>query len=505
MYSHLRGSTLSLTDFAIDRSYRDKVLKTIEPYIKDMTDAEKVKTYAKATDTVQKLQNKALSGKNNAYDMINSGSLSKAGNVRQMLSMPGVLTDVKGNAMAIPVLKSYSEGLDTADYFNTHYAARKGTVDRSVNTEKSGALNKILLTVSRRLLITITDCSTRKGIEMKPTDENALDRFCLTTIPGVVKRNDLITPEVLQKLKKAKVKTFKVRSPLTCEAPQGLCQHCYGLLPDGQVPALGTNIGALNAQAVTERSTQLTMQTFHTGGALNTGGNVVQEFPRLNPLLKVPDPIKKNKASLSPIDGHVKKIVKNLTGGFDVTVEDKVITIPAGNRPIVAVGTKVMKGDAVSDGVIMPQELGSLKDHLTAQQYIVDEMDNIYKNQFHKKTFETVVRSLSDNAVVTQAPDKSGFLRGDKTSTSYLKTLNKQRKKEGLAPIKYDEYFKSVDTLNVDYDDFLTQFTTNRIKNALTTGAAQGRYANIRGKDPIPAYLYGEEFGKGDVERGEFY
>jgi len=164
-----------------------------------------------------------------------------------------------------------------------------------------------------------------------------------------------------------------------------------------------------------------------------------------------------------------------------------------------------MKGDAVSDGVIMPQELGGLKDHLTAQRYIVDEMDNIYKNQFQKKTFETVVRSLSDNAVVTKAPDDSGFLRGDKSSPSYLNSLNKQRKKEGLAPIKYEEYFKSVDTLNVDYDDFLTQFTTNRIKNALTTGAAQGKYANIRGKDPIPAYLYGEDFGKGKVERGEFY
>tara|TARA_Y100000592_G_C5450982_1_gene308702 strand:+ start:224 stop:1741 length:1518 start_codon:yes stop_codon:yes gene_type:complete len=505
MYSHLRGSTLSLNDFAIDRSYRDKVLKAIAPLTKNMTDEKKVEAYSKATDTVQRLQDKALSGKNNAYDMINSGSLSKAGNVRQMLSMPGVLTDVKGKPLPIPVLKSYSEGIDTADYFNTHYAARKGTVDRSVNTEKSGALNKILLTVSRRLLITITDCSTRKGIDIETSDDNILDRFCLTTIPGLIKRNDLVTPERVQILKKNKIKSLKVRSPLTCEAPQGLCQHCYGLLPDGQVPALGTNIGALNAQAVTERSTQLTMQTFHTGGALNTGGNVVQEFPRLNQLLKVPDPIKKNKASLSPVDGVVKKIVKNLTGGFDVTIEDKVVTVPSGNRPIVEVGKKLMKGDAVSDGVIMPQELGNLKDHLTAQKYIVDEMDNIYKNQFQKRTFETVVRSLSDNAVVTKAPDDSGFLRGDKSSPSYLNDLNKQRKKEGLAPIQYDEYFKSVDTLNVDYDDFLTQFTTNRIKNALTTGAAQGRYANIKGKDPIPAYLYGEDFGKGDVERGEFY
>ena len=133
-------------------------------------------------------------------------------------------------------------------------------------------------------------------------------------------------------------------------------------------------------------------------------------------------------------------------------------------------------------------------------------MDGIYKDQFHRKTFETVVRSMSDNAKVTEAPDDSDFLRGDLSSTSYLKYLNKERKKEGLAPIKYEEYFKSISTLNVDYPDFLTQVTTNRIKNALTTGAAKGSYSNIKGKDPIPAYLYGQDFGKGgNVERGEFY
>ena len=203
--------------------------------------------------------------------------------------------------------------------------------------------------------------------------------------------------------------------------------------------------------------------------------------------------------------GKIRKITKNLTGGFDVLIDKKILTVPAGRLPVVNVGDSVEKGDRISDGYIKPQELGELKDHLTAQQYLVGEMDDIYQNQFYRKTFETVVRSMSDNAEIVDAPPRSGFLRGDLSSTSYLKRLNKDRKKEGLAPIKYKEYFKSIDTLNVDYPDFLTQFTTNRMKNALTTGASKGVYSNIKGNAPIPAYLYGQDFGKGKIERGEFY
>ncbi len=509
MYAHTRGTTLSLTDFNVDRKYRDEILLRELPKLKGKSKAKRTEGFNKITQLVQKAQDAALKAKNNAYDMLNSGSLSKGGNVRQMISMPGVLTDVKGRPLDLPVLRSYAEGLDTGDYFNTHYAARKGTVDRAVNTQESGALNKAVLTVTRRLLVIETDCGTRKSITVELDDNNVLDRFAAESIPGIIRRNQLIDSEALLKLKKAKTTEVKVRSPLTCEAAQGLCQHCYGLLPNGNLPGIGTNVGALDAHAVTERATQLTMQTFHTGGAATTGG-VVESFPRLQQLLKVPQTLK-GQAILSSVKGKVKEITKNLTGGFDVRIEgygtanDKTITIPAGRLPVVQKGSKVTRGDRLSEGSIKPQELGELKDHLTAQQYVVDQLDGIYDKKFYRKTFETVVRSMSDNAIVTEAPDNSGYIRGDRASTSYLKSLNKDRKQQKLAPVRYKEYFKSVDTLNTDYDDFLTQFTTNRLKNALTTGAAKGNYANIRGKDPIPAYLYGEGFGKGDAAKGEFY
>jgi hypothetical protein len=109
---------------------------------------------------------------------------------------------------------------------------------------------------------------------------------------------------------------------------------------------------------------------------------------------------------------------------------------------------------------------------------------------------------MSDNAKILYAPDDTEFERGDKVSKSRVEKVNKQRRLEGKEEIRYEPYFKSVDTLNVDNSDWLTRITTNRVKNAIQTGAGLAQYANIAGKDPIPAYLFGEDFGlpgkKGD-------
>ena len=511
VYASMSGNTFSLRDLAIDRSYKYNLLDKKLPEINKLKGKAKIDALNALTKEVQKAQDKSEGKRNNMYKMLKAKSFTKADSVRQVLSMPGVMKDVHGNPIDIPVTKSYAEGLDTPGYFTTLYGVRTGTVDRSVNTQDTGALNKSLLNVTRRLIVTESDCGTRKGIEFPVNDKNVMDRFALETIAGVIKRNDLIDTAALMKLKKRKIDVVEVRSPLTCVAPNGVCQLCYGLLPDGEIAPVGTNVGILEGQALTERSTQLVMQTFHTGGVASAGGGITAGFPRLTQILKVPEKLS-GKATLSTVKGIVKKIGRNLTGGFTLRVEgygtknDKDFVIPAGRQVIVSLGDKVNPGDPLSDGVIKPQELSALKSHLDAQNYLVDEASEIFQNKFYRKTFETVIRGLSDNAQVTSAPRDSKFLRGDKTTISYIDSINKDRKKEGLELIKYNPYFKSIETLNTDTDDWFTRITSNRVKMALTTGAARGQYANLRGKDPIPAYLYGDNFGKAiDEDEGVFY
>lgn len=504
-YSYINGNTISITDFAIDHTYRNNILKRDMPGLEGKSLADRATLMNDITKRVQVEQDKELSQKNNIYKMLTAGSFSKPDSVRQILSMPGVLTDIENKPLPIPVTTSYGEGLDTSSYFNTMYSARKGTVDRSVNTQQTGALTKDMLNVARKFLVVETDCGTKEGIEFDINDKNLVDRTLLITIPKVGKRNDIIDTNVIMKAKEIGLETLVARSPLTCDSVEGVCQLCYGLLPNGQLPPLGTNVGILDSEAITERATQLTMQTFHTGGSALGGGGIQAGIPRIEQLVKVPERLS-GKATLSELNGVIKSITKNQTGGYNVLVDNKLHVVPAGRRPIIEMGQTVEPGQPLSDGVIKPQELGALKSHLDAQKYMVNELSNVYGGDFYKKTFETSVKAISDNAEVTKAPDDSGFLRGDSTTISYLNYLNRLRQKEGLDKIEYKPYFKSVQTSNTDAEDWMTKVTTNRVKAALTTGAAKGQYANLKGKDPIPAYIYSEEFGKDtNYEKGEFY
>jgi len=504
-YSYLNGNTISITDFAINHNYRDKILNKEMPGLEKMNPDQKASAMNDITRRVQVEQDKELSQKNNIYKMLTAGSFSKPDSVRQILSMPGVLNDINNKPLPIPVTTSYGEGLDSSSYFNTLYSARKGTVDRSVNTQQTGALTKDMLNVARKFLIVESDCGTKEGLEFDINDKNLIDRTLLYTIPKVGKRNDLITTDVLMKAKALNMETMWVRSPLTCDSVEGVCQMCYGLLPNGQFASIGTNVGILDSEAITERATQLTMQTFHTGGSALGGGGIQAGIPRIEQIVKVPERLS-GKATLSEIDGVVKSIIKNQTGGYNVVVEQKLHVVPSGRRPIIEIGQYVTAGDPLSDGVIKPQELSKLKTHLDAQKYMVNELSNVFGGDFYKKTFETSIKAISDNADITKAPDNSGFIRGDSSSISYLNYLNRLRKKEGLDVIEFKPYFKSVQTSNTDADDWMTKVTTNRVKAALTTGAAKAQYANLKGKDPIPAYIYSENFGKDThYEKGEFY
>lgn len=504
-YSYIKGHTISITDFTADKKYRDDLLKANLPSINKLPNDKKIDELNKLTLKVQEAQKSILSKNNYIGDMLNSGSFDKVDSVRQILSMPGVMQDINGNPISIPILKSYGEGLDTSSYWNTLYGVRKGTVDRAVNTQQSGDLNKTLLNVNRKLLIVQEDCGTDEGLSIDVNDKNVMDRALLNTVPKVGRRNDIVTNIIIQKAKQNGATTLKVRSPLTCHSIDGVCQLCYGLMPNGQLPSIGTNVGILESQAVTEVSTQLTMKTFHSGGSALVGGGVAAGFPRIEQLLKVPEKLS-GKATLSEEDGIVNAIVKNITGGYSVKVNTTDYIIPPGRMPIVKIGQYIKKGEPVSDGVLKPQELGDLTNHLNAQLYIVKELNKIYQNKFFNKSFETILRGTSDTAEITKTPDNINLLRGDKVSISYIDSINRDRKRKGEELVEYKPYFKSIATLNTDSDDWLTRLTTNRVKSNLMLGAAKAQYSNIKGKDPIPAYLYGDNFGKNvDYEKGEFY
>lgn len=497
-YAYDRGTTLSILDMNVDHSYRDDILKKYDKMVKPgMTPNEISDIYQKATADIKSAQDKLYSGKNRFYEMLNSGSSGKAGQVRQILSMPGIIEDIEGRPIPHPIRKSWSEGLDAFDYWNSAYGARKGVVDRSVNTAESGHLNKELLMNTKNLLIVEDDCGTTDGIELEIIDKHIMDRYLLKDVHGVGKRNDLVDNGLIAKAQNKKINTLWVRSPLTCLSDNGVCIKCYGLMANGAPPRIGENVGVIDAQAVTERSTQLTMQTFHSGGSAGAGGGVTKGFPRIEELLRVPEKIV-DKATLAEVSGNVTSILANPVGGYDVTIGNRKHFVSPGLTIVVTVGQHVQQGDVLSTGSIKPQELSTLKSHLDAQRYIVDEINNIYDDKFHKKTFESVLRGISNNAEITDVPEGSNieYRRGDTAPLSKLKKINQELVEEKKQPIKYTPFFKSIAVLPSYSEDWLSQLTTNRLRQVVQDAAATGMVSNIHSVDPMPGFLYGLEFNR---------
>lgn len=268
-----------------------------------------------------------------------------------------------------------------------------------------------------------------------------------------------------------------------------------------------TESGLCLTNTVQNHNTQLILSSKHSSGMSGGKGeeSVIGGLPRFNQLLEVPKTVP-NKATLSPIDGIIKDIQKSPIGGYYVQVNDRKVTVPPKRDIIVEVGDQVEKGDKISSGVIKPQEYAKYKGHDKAQRLIVQEMDDLYNNDFHKKTFETVVRAVSNNAEVSEAPDDAPWIRGDKVTIPRVKYENKKREKEGLEPIKYKPYFRSTAYLPQDREDWLSKAGTSRIIQGLEHSVATGAASNIHGNDPVPAYLYGKEFAENtDPDEGRYY
>lgn len=260
----VRGQTLSITDMKYDTSVRDKVLnkalKDINKNPKNMLDIMN-----KAENEIEKYQTEQLKATgNNAWDFVESKALSgaKGKNITQVLSMVGYVADLKGNPIPVPITKSWAEGQDTFSYWNTLYGARKGSVDRSLNTANTGYLNKSLLNNTARVVITEEDCETDKFIEeTNILPIHLVGRVLAKDVPGVGKRDEVITSEMFDSIKRLNKMSLPIRSPLTCEAKDsGVCQMCYGWLSTNHFPMVGENIGVADSQSITEPLTQDTMK-----------------------------------------------------------------------------------------------------------------------------------------------------------------------------------------------------------------------------------------------------
>ena len=307
-YAYKAGISFGKDDMIIPETKEKLVSETagqIEKYEKQyndglITNREKynkvIDAWAKCTDKVaQEMMNEISSKKinsetkreepiNSIYMMANSGARGSAAQMKQLSGMRGLMAKPSGDIIETPIISNFKEGLNVLEYFNSTHGARKGLADTALKTANSGYLTRRLCDVAQDCTISEEDCGTENGVWVSDVVEGGeviisiadriLGRFLQKDVVHplnneiVAKKDEYIDEIIAEKIQDSGVQTAYIRSPLTCDSKKGICVKCYGRdLARGFMVNQGEAVGMIAAQSIGEPGTQLTMRTFHIGGA----------------------------------------------------------------------------------------------------------------------------------------------------------------------------------------------------------------------------------------------
>jgi DNA-directed RNA polymerase subunit beta' len=522
--------SLGLDDFSVDYKTRDKFVaaatKEVDAIQKTRgsvaeKDRKTVAVWGRAMDDMTKAHfEKIKDNPSNLALMVAADVKPSKNQYRQMVLSPGILEDAAGQAIPHPVIRSYSEGLDLAGYWTQAHGARGGTIKKVQEVRDPGAFSKQLIqTTMASALITAEDCGTHRGITLSVGSKDVHDRLLASdfSAKGVtIPRGTLLSPDVVAKIRSLdKDANLLVRSTLKCEHEKGVCQKCAGLAPGGSPYALGTNLGILAAQTLGERSVQLTLKAFHSGGVSGAGGTTVNSFKRVQDLTKLPDKIP-NEATLAMKSGVIDKIEHDATGvkvwvggkahhvGKDASGE--LLHKPLAHMELTGwappkVGLHVEAGQLLSDPtrtLVNPHDLYKATNSMErVQSFLTDELHRIYSPEgVRRQHVETVVRSMGELTKVRDPGDSNDVLKGEFRNASLIRTMNKDLVKSGKRPIEHSPILKSIDVMPLEMqEDWMAKLMHQRLRGTIIEAAATGATSDLHGVHPVPGMAFGAEFG----------
>jgi DNA-directed RNA polymerase subunit beta' len=513
-WSTATAFSIGLDDIKPEKTKRDAVMKAADTAARAVRrgagtqaqkDAKVIQIYDKATQQMQQGLKAIPESDSGLMTMNHAGIKPGMDALRQIKMAPMLIANAKGEIIPEPVRRSYAEGLDLADYWTSMSGARKGIIQKVQEVQEPGYVSKQIMNSVMNNLIADDDCGTDKGISLGVDEKDVLDRFLAAPVKAgtkTLRRGTLITPDVRNTLRNNKVGKVVVRSPLRCQHGPGICKRCYGLTEDGSLPEKGLNVGILAGQSLGERATQLSMKAFHTGGSAASMEDIVDEFQRVKDLLQFPATLK-GSATLATTAGKVTDVQQDPAGGHNVFIDGKRHYVPQ-RRGIptyqgkqLKKGVQVRKGAAISRGPVNPHEMLPLTGVEPVQGYLADELHKIYgPHGIRRKNTEVVVKAMTNLTKVDDPGDHPQFIRGDYAPTTLVANLNRATPK-GKKPITHQPILKGVNVLPLEmHEDWMARLNHERLGQSVPEAAAKGWMSNIHGTHPIPAAVYGAEFGK---------
>jgi len=308
----------------IQKQYEEGLLTESERYSKI------IELWTNVKEKITDICKVKLSVDNPIYLMVESGARGSWAQLTQILGMKGLVTSPSGDIIELPVKGNFKHGFGVLEYFISTHGVRKGLSDTALRTANAGYLTRRLVDVSQDVIISKEDCGDTEGVVITKKESEEMGENFLKRIVGrylakdlifkekvLVKKGELLSEDIIDKIKNKNVEEATIRSVLDCRLSRGICAKCYGYdLGYNKVVKLGTAVGIIAAQSIGEPGTQLTMRTFHTGGVAGQE-DITQGLPRVEEIFETRPP--KRKAIMSDVAGKVKieyaqKVIRDESG-----------------------------------------------------------------------------------------------------------------------------------------------------------------------------------------------
>ena len=515
-YSTIAGTTVSVYDIQVPQAKyeifdeADEKLEQIKKFYNKgkLTESERyqnvIKLWTDVKDQVQEVVREEFEAddRNPIFIMSDSGARGSLSNFTQLVGMRGLMSNPKGETMELPIKSSFREGLTASEFFISTHGARKGSTDTALKTADSGYLTRRLVDVAQEVIISEDDCGTDRGFvvtELYNNDDKSIivplydrlvgrfsqkDIFHPETKELIISSGELITEVLADEIVNAGIKEVEIRSVLGCIAKGGVCRKCYGRnLATGNVVELGEAVGIMAAQSIGEPGTQLTMRTFHDGGVAG-GADITQGLPRIQELFEARNP--KAKSIISEIEGNITNLIDN-AGRIEVVVANELETrsylAPYGAKIRGNVGDHINIGDKITKGSIDPKELLSVADVETVENYIIKEVQKVYRIQgieISDKHIEIIVKQMLRKMKVIEGGD-TGCLPGTNVNISAFTELNREVLKEGKHPAVARPVLLGITKASLETESFLSAASFQETTKILTDAAIKGKKDLLKG------------------------
>ena len=511
-YSTRAGITVGISDIVvlpnkddILKEAQDKVDKVTQQFRRGLITEEErydrvISYWSNAKDVIQDKLMDSLENTNPIYMMSDSGARGNASNFTQLAGMRGLMANPAGRIIELPIKSSFREGLTVLEYFISTHGARKGLADTALKTADSGYLTRRLVDVAQDVIVREDDCGTDRGLlisaltegtEIIETLEERIEgRHVKKTIRHpetgevIVPKDGLVTADLTSAIINAGIESVTIRSAFTCNTKHGVCKKCYGInLATGETVEVGEAVGIIAAQSIGEPGTQLTMRTFHTGGV--AGDDITSGLPRIQEIFESRNP--KGQAVISEIKGEVTEIDEIREGQKEITIQGDVETrkylAPYNARLKVQVGDSIDRGDSITEGSIDPKELIVVKDVATVQEYLLKEVQKVYRMQgveIGDKHVEVMVRQMLRKVRVIEAGD-TDLLPGSLLDIHQFAEANAEVLKSGKVPATSRPVILGITKASLETESFLSAASFQETTRVLTDAAIKGKTDELLG------------------------